>query len=94
MVDDLLDELHGLAICSKIDLLSDYNQIRMELFIVPKTTFKNHDGHYEYVIVSFRLPNALAFMNVVFQKFVRKILLVFFMTFSSILRICSNIYNI
>jgi hypothetical protein len=80
-IDILFDELAGAQVFFKIDLCSEYHQIKICAEDIPKTSFSMMYGLYKYLVMSFGLTNARAhfmyLMNSVFMEELDKFIVVF-----------------
>jgi hypothetical protein len=77
----LFDQLSSVKVFSKVDIHSDYHQIKIHPDDIPKTTFSTRYGLYEYLVMSFGLTNAPArfmyLMNSLFMSKLDKFIVVF-----------------
>jgi hypothetical protein len=80
-IKDLFDQMKGESVFSKIDLRSEYHQLKIWESDIPKTSFRTRYGLYEYTVMSFGLTNAPAhfkyLMNKVFMEYLDKFVVVF-----------------
>jgi hypothetical protein len=82
VVEELLDDLHGATLFSKLNLRSDDHQVTMHANNIDKTAFQTHKGLFKFSVMSFSLTNEQAtfqsLMNEVLHPFLPWFMLAFF----------------
>lgn len=80
-IDDPFDQLQGASYFSKIDLRFGYHQLQILEEDIPKTTFRTRYGHYEFVVMTFRLTIEpvvfMDLMNRVCRPYLDKLVIIF-----------------
>ena len=80
-IDDLFDQLRGVRVYSKIDLRTDYHQLRVREEDIPKTVLRTRYGYFKFIMMPFGLNNAPAtfmhLMHRVFQPYLDQFIMVF-----------------
>ena len=73
--------MRGARVYSKIDLRTGYHQLRVRERDIPNTAFRTRYGYFEFMVMPFRLTNALAafmdLMHRVFQPYLDQFVIVF-----------------
>ncbi|KAI4387614.1 hypothetical protein MLD38_000034 [Melastoma candidum] len=73
-LDDMLDELHGMQMFSKVDLQSGYHKIRMKESDEWKTAFKTKYGLYKWLV----MRTSTRLMTHVLRPFMGKFVVAYF----------------
>ncbi|KAH0705935.1 hypothetical protein KY285_010456 [Solanum tuberosum] len=79
-IDDFFDQLQGVSNFSNIDLRLGYHQLKVRDSDILKTTFRTQYGHYEFLVMSIGLTNALAaFMDLIkrFKQYLDMFIIIF-----------------
>ncbi|KAF5445259.1 hypothetical protein F2P56_034324 [Juglans regia] len=80
-INNLLDQLQGEAVFSKMSMQYRYHQLKVKEQDVPKAIFRTRYDHYEFLMMHFGITNAPAafkdIMNRIFKPYLDSFIVVF-----------------
>lgn len=80
-IDDLMDQLVGAFVFSKIGVRLGYHQIQVNEGDIPKTVFRTRYNHYEYSMIPFGMASVpcvfMEYMNMTFHPYLDQFVVVF-----------------
>jgi hypothetical protein len=68
VVEELLNELCDATFLTKLDLWSRCHQVWMHPDDIEKTTFRTHEGLFEFLVMLFGLTNVLVTFQVLMNE--------------------------
>ena len=80
-IDNLFDHLRRAWVYLKIDLRTDYHQLRVRKADIPRTVFRMRYGNFKFTVMPFGLTNTptsfIDLMHRVFQPYLDRFVVVF-----------------
>ena len=79
--DEMLDQLNGSTIFSRLDLKTGYHQIRINNDDIEKTAFRTRYESFEFLVLPFGLTNApptfMRLINTIFHRYLNEFVIIY-----------------
>ena len=90
LIKEILVKLYAARIYSKFNIIAAFNEIRIQRDYEYKTAFLTRYELFEYIVISFRLYNALVTFQAFINEVLRKYLNVFYTAYLNNILVYSN----
>ena len=90
LIKETLVKLYAARIYSKFNIIAIFNKIRIQRGYKYKTAFLTRYGLFEYIVIPFRLYNALVIFQAFINEVLREYLNIFYIVYLNNILIYSN----